>query len=129
MPMLRHTLILPEKDAALAARLLQEAIDDLSIIPMIVLGKGPRTEQVVRWADQLCARSETPDGECFRRVVWIRDPSPKAIQDVMKLWEDFNTDAKLMVLNFHQQVKVALSNLANVDPIALEAAFLKGSSL
>ena len=51
--MLRNTLILPESDARLAAKMLQEAIDRLDVILMMVFGKGDDVLQIVEWADQL----------------------------------------------------------------------------
>ncbi len=126
--MLRHTLILPDKaaDGALAAKLLQSAIDALDVVLMLVFGSDETASQIVEWADQLCNKTQIDDIN-LRRVVWIRNPDAKEVRGIL----DNIVTAKatrVAVLDFHDQAKVTLRDSDDIDPIALEKAFLKGQA-
>jgi hypothetical protein len=124
--MLKHTLILPDTNARLSARLLREAVDALDVILMLVFGKGPEAEQIVRWADQLCAKTETASGVNVRRVVWIRDASRRAVRDILDPLVGAGDLPSVAVLNFHDQLKGSIAPGESVNPIKLELLFAKG---
>jgi len=123
--MLKHTLILPTGDPNLAARLLREAVEDLTVVPMLIFGQGPEAEQCVNWADQLASRTT---GESFRRVVWIRESPSQGVAAVLSTLKGLSPTAVLAVVNFHQNVKAQFTSWAGLGPIELEAAFMKGDS-
>jgi len=127
--MLKHTLVLPDKaaDGALAAQLLQEAIDALDVVLMLVFGRDGAVEQIVRWADQLCNKTQIDDTN-LRRVVWIRNQEAKEVATVLAGMME-GTLPRVAVFDFHDQVKVTLNDSDGIDPIALEKAFLKGQAL
>jgi hypothetical protein len=125
--MLRNTLILPSTDAGLAARLFQEAIEDLDVVLMLIVGEGPRIEQLVAWADQLANKTMAMSVN-VRRVVWIRDPHAIAEQLSALLGSD--PLPTITVLNFHDQVKDRLvDDGQNLVPLMLERSFLRGFEL
>lgn len=123
--MLKHTLILPTGDPKLAARLLGEALEDLAVVPMLIFGKGAEAEQCVKWADQLASRTS---GASFRRVIWIRENPSQEVAAVLGTLKGLSPAAVLAVVNFHQDVKAEFTSWAGLDPIELEAAFMKGDS-
>ena len=122
--MLRYTLVLPESDPTFSAQALKDAIADLGVILMLVLGATPKAKQTVDIADALCEGSGT-GGFRKRRVVWVRDPSAPSIQKILKpiLGEPFPFVA---VLNFSDVLKKALGPKDPIDEIELEIAFLEG---
>jgi hypothetical protein len=124
--MLKNTLILPTEDGKLAAKLMKEAIADLDVLLMLVFGQGPKVNQVIEWADQLCNKTGTGAGN-LRRVVWIQDGA----DDVMKVLAPVVGAKPPMVaaLDFHDQLKVSLSANDPIDPFVLENAFLKAGLL
>jgi hypothetical protein len=125
--MLKNTLILPTDDPELAARLLQQAIDDLDVILMLVFGMGADVEQIVAWADQLCNKSNFGIGN-FRRVVWIPDLS-QPVRDVLApifVAAGVETEPLVAVLNFHDVLKASLTPQDAIGPIVLEKVFLQG---
>lgn len=126
--MLKHTLILPDKaaDGALAAKLLQSAIDALDVVLMLVYGSDATSSRIVDWADQLCNKTQIDDTN-LRRVVWIRNPDAKEVQAILA---DVVTakSPRVVVLDFHDQAKATLRDSDDIDPIALEKAFLKGQA-
>lgn len=124
--MLENTLILPETDARLAAGLLTSAIDDLTVVLMIVFGKGPEAKQIVEWADQLCRKTRIADDFNLRHVVWIRDPSPASLRAVLDPIIGTGEAPLAIVLNFNDQVKDTLAAGAQVTPTDLELMFARG---
>jgi len=127
--MLKHTLILPDKaaDGALAAKLLQSAIDALDVVLMLVYGSDAKASQIVDWADQLCNKTQIDDTN-LRRVVWIRNPDAKEVHALLA--NIVNAKApRVVVLDFHDQPKATLKDADDIDPIELEKAFLKGQAL
>jgi len=124
--MIRNTLILPEGDAALAARLLQEAIDDLHVVTMLVFGRDRRSERIVRWADQLCEKTRIAERFNLRRVVWIRKPGVKPLRAILDPLLGAGSTPAVAVLDFHDRVRAVLENAGEIDPLALEKAFLEG---
>jgi len=123
--MLKYTLILPDADEQLAAKLLRAAIDDLNVVLMLVFGQGEKAEQVIAWADQLCAKFENVEGQSFRRVVWNRHPEMPAVRNIL---DPILSGAMpfVAVLNFFNRLKAILNFDEEIDPIALEIAFMKG---
>jgi hypothetical protein len=130
--MLRHTLILPETDARYAAQLLRDAIDALDTVLMLAFGKDDRAKQIVVWSDQLAAKTgavSTMVGTTMvfnpRHVVWIRDPEPASLRDV--LTPILGTKIpRAAVLNFFDRLKGRLEEQDTIDPIELEVLFAKG---
>jgi hypothetical protein len=122
--MLKFTLILPADDGQ-ALQLLREAINDLSVILMIIVGP---VEQWVRWADALAAKG-TGNGltNSFRRVVWSQQPGPQVLGALRALngGQEPSTPY-VIVLNFHDKL-VARLQPVEVSPLNLEEAFLKGN--
>lgn len=123
--MLKNTLILPEGDSALAAKLLGEAIADLDVILMLILGKGEKFEQIVRWADQLCNKTRVSDAYNMRRVVWIRDASADEVKSVLEPILAGKSPA-VAVLNFYDKLVESLLDIEKLNPLKLEIAFSKG---
>ena len=123
--MLRNTLILPESDARLAARKLDDAIDALDVILMLVFGKGAQAEQIVEWADGLCEKTRTAGGSTVRRVVWIRKPESASIQKVLRRVIDGDLPL-VAVLNFHDELKGTMNSGDPIRPLTLERLFLRG---
>ncbi len=123
--MLKNTLILPDGDAKLAGRMLQDAIDDLDVVLMLIFGTADPAEKVVKWADKLCDKGRFAEDKSLRRAVWIRKPGVKPVTDVLK---KILPDAPpfVAVLNFHDEVKATLNREDKITPILLEKAFLKG---
>ena len=126
--MLKHTLILPAgaNEGELSARLLQEAIDALDVVVMLVFGPDPKAEQIVAWADQLCDKTQMTPGVNLRGVVWIRNgdvPEARVVLGTLQLSPPL---PRVAVLNFFDEVKATLVDGDDIDPIALERAFLKG---
>lgn len=122
--MLSRTLILPENDSRLSHRMLREAIDDLEVVLMLVIGKDDRAKQIVEWADKLAKKTATPDGN-LRSVVWIRELSSATMKNAV-------TDLagtplpRVVVLNFFDKVAKTLMDKDVIDPLELELAFLEG---
>ncbi len=123
--MLRNTLILPDKDARLAARMLKDAIDALDVILMLVFGKGAQAEQIVEWADRLCEKTRTAGGSTVRRVVWIRNPESESIRKVLSTVFDSGPPL-VAVLNFHDKLKGTMNAGDTIRPLTLERLFLRG---
>ncbi|HEY0159539.1 MAG TPA: hypothetical protein VGF28_19790 [Thermoanaerobaculia bacterium] len=122
--MLRNTLILP-LDEALAAQLLQSAVEDLDVVLMLILGESERVMQLVEWADQLANKTSTASGNNLRRVVWIRQPDTIAARLAGILGDQ--PLPTVAVLNFHDEVRERLvDDGQNITPITLERAFLRG---
>lgn len=124
--MLRNTLILPLGDADLAARLFNDALEDLDVVLMIIIGEGDRIEQLVGWADQLANKTMALSAN-VRRVVWIRDPQVVAAPLAALLGSD--PLPTVAVLNFHDQVKERLADDGQIGPLMLERSFLRGFEL
>lgn len=122
--MLSNTLILPESDARLAKQLLRDAIDNLDVVLMLVIGKDGHAPQIVEWADKLARKTRTPDGN-LRRVVWIRDLSATSMKKTVR---EIVGDPlpRVAVLNFFDSLKATLHDSDRIEPIELELAFLKG---
>jgi hypothetical protein len=130
--MLRHTLILPETDVRYAARLFRDAIDALDTVLMLAFGKDDRSKQIVAWADRLADKTgavATLVGTTMvfnpRHVVWIRDPDPASLREVLTpiLGPEL---PRVAVLNFHDVLKGRLEEQDTIDPVALELLFAKG---
>jgi len=121
--MLRNTLILPPDDAT-AGKLLSEAISDLNVILMLVLGVNG-TDQVVGWADQLCEKTKLSDGTNARHVVWVQNPDLPSVRTIISPILGSTTPI-VAVLNFYDKLMVTLDDISEIDPIALELAFVEG---
>jgi len=126
--MLKNTLILPGDDGQ-AAQLLREAINDLSVILMIIV--GPQ-KQWVDWADQLADKgSGNGVSGSFRHVVWIQaQPGAQLSAVLQALTPPQQVQVpSIVVLNFHDVVcdSIGPNDQASVDPMRLEEAFLKGN--
>lgn len=124
--MLRNTLIVPETDARLAAKLIREAIDALDVILMFVFGKDAHTQQTVEWADQLCNKTRISDTVNSRRVVWIRNPAPASVIAALNPILGGPPFPRVAVLNFYDRLMGTISEGEMIDPIQLEKLFLKG---
>jgi hypothetical protein len=120
---LRNTLILPPDDAT-AAKLLSEAISDLNVILMLVLGVNG-TDQVVGWADQLCEKTKLSDGTNARHVVWVQNPDLPSVRTILSPILG-STIPIVAVLNFYDKLMATLDDISEIDPIALELAFVDG---
>lgn len=123
--MLKNTLILPENDGPLAARLLAAAIADLDVVLMLVFGKDASVEQVVEWADQLCNKTRVSETYNVRRVVWIMNPAANEIQEILKPLLGAK-EPVVAVLNFHDKVAGSFQDISKVNPLRLELEFAKG---
>lgn len=124
--MLDDTLILPESDGRLAARLFRDAVEALDIVLMLVFGKDDRATQIVTWADRLCKKTQTADGN-LRMVVWFRDTSTQAVMaELARVLDSIDPLPRVAVLNFFDVEKARLIDDDAIDPIQLELAFLKG---
>jgi hypothetical protein len=123
--MLNNTLILPETDSRLAVQLLRDAIHKLDVVLMLVLGKDDRAHEIVQWADQLCVKTATPDGN-LRKVVWIRALSTATMTDALHGYLGDGPLPRVAVFNFFDEVKATLTEQDTIDPVTLELAFLKG---
>lgn len=122
--MLKNTLILPSNDDALAGQLLKDAIADLDVILMLVLGGG-EVHQFVDWADQLCEKTKLSNGYNVRHVVWVQNPQLPLVQST--LLPLLVTIAPVVaVLNFYDKLMATIDDPNDIDPLALEEAFLKG---
>jgi hypothetical protein len=129
--MLRHTLILPESDAKLAGEMLRDALDDLDVVLMLVIGKGTdaaevaRIEQIVDWADRLCNKTQIDATTNLRRVVWVRKPE---VAPVKKILDPLLGAAPplIAVLNFHDEVRGKLTLGQKISPLTMEVEFAKG---
>src|ERR1700758_1018704 len=126
--MLKNTLILPGDDGQ-AAQLLRDAINDLKVILMIIV--GPQT-QWVNWADQLADKgSGNGLAGSFRHVVWIQTPPGAQVSAVLQgLTPSQQAQVpSVVVLNFADFVcdTIGPADQASVDPMRLEEAFLKGN--
>ncbi len=131
--MLKNTLILPEDNARLAARLLREAIDALDVVLMLVFGKDAEAEQIAGWADQLADKTRVSDTFNIRRVVWIRAARSKAVRDVLGSLRETDGDRldvddlpRVAILDFHDRVRQTIARGDPVDPIKLELLYLEG---
>jgi hypothetical protein len=130
--MLRNTLILPADNAQLAAKLLRDAIADLDVVLMLVLGTSDSAERAVGFADQLSNKTRLETGGNLRRVVWVHDPQALAQrEEFRKLFTDILDESGgqlplVAVLNFHDLVKGAIEPGEPANPTALELMFLRG---
>ena len=125
--MLKNTLILPESDVRLAAKLLQDAIDALDVILMLVFGKTDQSRQTVGWVDQLCDKTRLSDGSMnIRRAVWIRDAGSVSVQNVLLPIVGARPFPHAAVLNFHDKLRGKIMPGEAVSPLKLELLFLKG---
>ena len=125
--MWRNTLILPESNGRLAAEILAAAIHALDVVLMLVIGKGPEVEQIVGWADKLCRKTQTSDGN-LRKVVWIRDVSSRAVREQLEAVLGHGELPRVAVLNFFDSEMARLNDGDRMDPVALERAFALGHS-
>jgi hypothetical protein len=121
--MLRNTLILPSDDA-IAGKLLSDAITDLNVILMLVLGANG-TDQIVGWADQLCEKTRLSDGTNARHVVWVQNPDMQSVHNILAPILGEATPI-VAVLNFYDKLMASLNDISEIDPIALELAFVDG---
>ena len=122
--MLKNTLILPE-DGALAGKYLSDAIADLDVILMMILGKDDKLTQIVEWADQLCNKTRVSDTFNARKVVWIRNPEQAEVGAILKpILGD--KKAVVAVLNFHDKLTGTLNDIDKINPLKLELEFAKG---
>jgi len=126
--MLKNTLILPRDDDQLAAYLLGHAINDLTVVLMLVIDPQRKAQQIVEWADLLCEKTRTGSGN-MRRVVWIMDPATPKIREILAHILGAGNQPFVAVLNFYDQVKAGLGYNDHIDPIVLEKAFLAGHRL
>ncbi len=123
---LKHTLILPDGDSKLAAKLLDEAIKDLDYVLMLVFGHDGDQEEYVRWADKLAARAKVTEEECLRHVVWVRKPHVAAVRTVLDEVLEEGDDPLIVVLSFHDEEKARFMEGDKVTPVRLLNAFAKG---
>ncbi len=123
--MLKNTLIVPETDARLAARLVQEAIDTLDIVLMFVFGKDDQAKQTVEWADQLCNKTRISDTFNIRKVIWIRNAAPATLRTVLNSFLGDKPVPRVAALNFHDQLKGTIPEGGEIDPIKLEMLFVE----
>ena len=88
--MLKNTLVLPDGDSKLAAKLLQEAIDDLDVVLMLIFGTDPPAEEgVVRVRDvagRVDVRSAGPQSLVDDDPVIHLEPSALAELDANSEW-------------------------------------------
>lgn len=120
-----NTLVLPSDDDQLAGQLLSDAINNLEVILMLILG-GTERKQLVDWADQLCNKAKAPDGSNSRHVVWILNPDLPSVRAILD--PIFGGASPVVaVLNFYDVMKECITDAADLDPIALEKAFVKGA--
>ena len=124
--MLRHTLVLPESDARLAAKMLQQAIEALDVVLLLIFGKDDDAERAVQWADQLAARTQVEGGQNLRRVVWLRDTGSVAQQQVLGSVQLAEPLPRMAILNFHDRVRGRIEKGQNFDPLKIELLFLSG---
>lgn len=127
--MLRNTLILPESDARLAAKLLRDAIEAVDTVLMLVFGKGPEIEQIVRWADLLCNKTRMTPTYNPRAVVWIRRPDVRSVRSVLDPIVGEGREPIVAVLDFYDNLRAELGAADTIKPLDLELAFLEGSIL
>ena len=127
--MLRNTLILPESDARLAARLLQEAVDALDLVLMLVVGKDEESVKAVEWADRLSMRTLLPDGRNPRKVVWVRDVSSATLEGALRGLLGEGDLPRIFVLNFHDVVQGKVGVGERFNPLALELLFLRAQQV
>ena len=123
--MLKNTLILPENDGVLAAKLLQEAIDDLDVVLMLVFGKDERIQTVVEWADKLCNKTRIDETYNVRHVVWIMNPKQKEVTGILKPILGDKSPI-IAVLNFHDKLSGSIDDSAKINPLKLAIEFAKG---
>jgi hypothetical protein len=126
--MLKNTLIVPETDARLAAKLIQDAIDTLDIILLFVFGKDEPATQAVQWADRLCNKTQVSETFNLRKVVWIRDPAPASVHAVIDPIFGESPLPQVAVLNFHDRLMGTIPKGGKIDPLQLEKLFLKGGT-
>jgi hypothetical protein len=124
--MYRNTLVLPEGDPQWSADSLRAAIENLTVILMLVFGVDTRAQQAIRWADMLAERGRLPNGQNMRHVVWVRNPGEKLLQPILTPILSNQSDVSVVVLNFHDQPRAYIKVSDPLTPIALEAAFLDG---
>ena len=122
--MLKNTLILPEGDDALAARLLNEAINTLDTVLMLVFGSGTDADTVVARADQLANKTALLGGGNLRKIVWIRAMGPQVRGQLAPILG--SSTPLVTVLNFYDRLKAEISPGEPIDPVSLELAFLAG---
>ena len=127
--MLKNTLILPEGDARLAAKLAHEAINALDVILMFIFGKDAVAKQAVEWADQLCNKASVSESFNMRRVVWVRDTSSASVREVLHPVLGNPPYPLAAVLNFHDEKRGEILEGGEVTPIKLERLFLKGHTV
>lgn len=123
--MLKNTLILPEKAGPLAGRLLGAAIADLDVTLMLIFGRGPKIEQIVNWADQLCNKTRVTETSNMRRVVWVMDSDPDEVQAIIKPILG-GKNPIVAVLNFHDKLSGTIDDVNAINPLKLELEFAKG---
>jgi len=127
--MLRNTLVLPENDPQWSAGSLRAAIDELTVILMLVFGTDSRAQQAVTWADMLAERGRLPNGQNIRHVVWVRNPGEPLLRNILDPMLSGRRDLTAAVLNFHDELRAAVAASDPLTPITLESAFLKGQQL
>ena len=122
--MLKNTLILPDNNDALAGKLLTDAIANLNVILMLVLGDSD-LQQIVDWADQLCEKTKLSNGANVRHVVWVQNPQLPSVKIILSPILGATLPV-VAVLNFYDKLMATLDDPSEIDPIELEEAFLKG---
>lgn len=122
---LNNTLQLPKADPKLACQLLDQAISKHQVLMLIL---GEEHKQIVEWADQLCNKTQTGDTN-MRRVVWVLDPDATQLEEkITSILGGASPAVAVLNLygNFACQLPEDGETVADIDPIQLETAFLKG---
>lgn len=124
--MLKNTLIVPETDAVLAAQMIQDAIEALDVILMFIFGTSGEAKKAVEWSDKLCEKTRVSETRNMRKVVWVRDPEQKPIRKILDPIIGKGKTPLVVVLNFYDKKKGEIPAGGKINPLALEALFLKG---
>jgi len=124
--MLKNTLIVPETDSLLAAKMIRESIDALDVILMFIFGKSAEAKQAVEWSDKLCEKTRISEIRNMRKVVWVRDTEASPIRKMLDPIIGTGTAPLAVVLNFYDKKMGEIPVGAEFDPLILEALFLKG---
>lgn len=126
--MLENTLVLPETDARLAAKMFRDAVESLNHVLMLVFGKDETSQKIVEWADKLARKTRASATYNPRRVVWIRDDSPATLRKELDPILGVGVTPRVAMLNFHDRVAALLQAGDTIDPVELELAFAKGEA-
>ena len=93
---------------------------------MFVFGKSPDAKKAVEWADMLCEGARTSATRTIRKVVWVRNPEPAAVKEVLNQIIETESMPLAAILNFHDENKGEIKVNDELDPLILEELFLKG---